>query len=824
MNRRWLTGLCLVTSVVPLTLGAVTTASAGTSSSTGHFLTPFREDGAHYDAGTDTFSGGFAKGGKTDANGCVAANDPGKQTGAPAGNPNAYDCLPAGASMVQLPNGKVAFWNALEGEEAITGTNSVLLDGGRLTVNDESRVLDNRGTPSFSTPSPVDAGAHQTDHPDDLPLGPLSAQHYAYNNGSMFCSDQVLLANGDVIDVGGTDYYTEPYIPAANTGVVELQGVKNSRIFNAAAQQWTAGPKMNYGRWYPALVTLGNGNLFVASGVDKLVKPVYPTRPADSGTNLKQTETLDLSAKTPAWVKNASTADKSLPLFPRLHLLPDGHVYYDAAGQDFNPFGQSYDEALWEVASTYDPAKQTWTDLGIPGGDPAYLLAHPDKIPYAGFRGSTSSAALTMRPSGRKADGTPVYTAASYLTAGGVLGTSPGSYLAVADSRISTVDTKGGTEKLSTVPTGDLNQGRWYGTTTPLPNGQVFLTSGANVDEVDLPGSESPIRSTELFTPTVDRSGAYTGGTWQKVGDQARKRTYHNNAVLQPDGSVLIGGHAPISTGYFQTTDTPDLPGRPGTNNHHDPSFQVWQPPYVGDPARPVVDGVTATNGGTRLIVHTADAAKIASVVLMRNTAETHLVDGDGRTVSLPVLSRNAGAGTVTVALPDTTNVLPNGPYLLYANKSKTADMSGTNAADLLPSKGSQLFVTGYGKDTTPSAVVPAAAAPTHAALARAAGANQAGGTQAGGTRVVGTQAGGTRAGGTQAGGAQAGSAGTSPARTLARSVSAPATAGPSLDLAADRRRSGNGDLPPAVPVAAALVTAAAVAVRRSWRTARRQA
>ena len=693
---RRLTGLCLLATALPLTLGASGAAAAGTSS--GRFGTAFREDGARLVNGV--FVGGFAKGSKTDANGCVTG--PTKSTGAPKGNPDAYDCLPAGATMVQLPNGKILFWNALEGEEAITGTNSVLLDGGRLTVNDESRVLDLRsGKPVFAKPSPVDAGAHQTVHDDDLPLGPFSAQHYSYNNGSMFCSDQVLLANGDVIDVGGTDYYTEPYVPVVNKGVIELEGVKNSRIYDAKAQKWALGPTMSFGRWYPSLVTQGNGQLFVASGVTKLLKPVYPTDPLASGTNVKQTETLTIGSSAPKWVTNPASADKSLPLFPRLHLLPNGHIYYDAAGQDFNPFGQSYDEALWVTASTYDPKTKTWNDLGVPGTDAAYLAANPLAAPFAGFRGSTFSSALTMRPS-KVTGGVPSYTSASYLTAGGVLGVSPGSYVSVANSRITTVDTSAG-EKLTTVGTGDLHTARWYGTATPLPNGQVYVSSGANVDEVDLPGSESPILSTELFTPSVSSTGAYTGGTWQEVGNQSRKRTYHNNAVLQPDGSVLIGGHAPISTGYFQTIDTPDVPGRLGTNNHHDASFQVWMPPYYGNPARPVVSGLS-TKGRT-LTVHTKDAARIASVVMMRNTAQTHLVDADARTVSLPVLSR--GANTVTVGLPATTNVLPNGPYMVFANKSTTSDLSGRNAATLLPSVAEQVFVTGT---SVPQVFLPSAA------------------------------------------------------------------------------------------------------------------
>jgi hypothetical protein len=272
-----------------------------------------------------------------------------------------------------------------------------------------------------------------------------------------------------------------------------------------------------------------------------------------------------------------------------------------------------------------------------------------------------------------------------------VLFPTPGSYFPVANSRITTVTSSGASDALTTVGTGDLAKARWYGTATPLPNGQVFVTSGANADEVDFPGSESPIRTSELFTPTVDGAGHYTGGSWAPAGTQARKRTYHTNAVLLADGSVLIGGHAPIVTGYYHTMDTPDLPGRDGTNNHHDASFQVWQPPYFSDARRPQVTG--AYQVGRTLVVSTPQASSIASVVLMRNTAQTHLVDADGRTVSLPVLARVNGR--VVVGLPSSTNVLPNGPYLLFANRSTTRDLSGRDARTLLPSRGLQLFVRG---------------------------------------------------------------------------------------------------------------------------------
>ncbi|MCA1845074.1 MAG: DUF1929 domain-containing protein, partial [Actinobacteria bacterium] len=66
------------------------------------------------------------------------------------------------------------------------------------------------------------------------------------------------------------------------------------------------------------------------------------------------------------------------------------------------------------------------------------------------------------------------------------------------------------------------------------------------------------------------------------------------------------------------------------------------------------------------LTVDTPDAADISSVVLMRNQSATHLVDGDQRSVVLPIVSRNGNS--VTVSVPG-NRVLPPGPYLLFVNK-----------------------------------------------------------------------------------------------------------------------------------------------------------
>jgi hypothetical protein len=138
-----------------------------------------------------------------------------------------------------------------------------------------------------------------------------------------------------------------------------------------------------------------------------------------------------------------------------------------------------------------------------------------------------------------------------------------------------------------------------------------------------------------------------------------------------------------------------------------------------------------AYQSGRTLVVATPQASSIASVVLMRNTAQTHLVDGDARTVSLPVLAR--GRGRVVVGLPATTNVLPNGPYLLFANRSTTRDLSGRDARTLLPSRGLQLFVRGTS--------VPTVVRSTLAPAAKSHGKAHAKGHKKGHSRVQGSSA-----------------------------------------------------------------------------------
>ena len=507
-------------------------------------------------------------------------------------------CKPAGASIANMPDGRVLFFNALEGTENIEF--SIVIEGGSDIINDQTRVLTldhGNALATWTLPGPVDAGA------DDsaeclLPGCLLNTKSTVPHNssGALFCADLANLYDGRVIAVGGTNYYSEPGVTLSlndspfDLGVAELEGLKSSRIYDERTNEWAQTGDMNYGRWYPSLVTMPDGDLFVASGVTKLVKPVYPAAPFQSGRNVVQTETFKLGCG--IWSDNGGPAQRSLPLFPRLHLLPNGQVFYDGVGQAFNPFGESYDQPLWNIVGAYDPATATWTDLGyaglplqlnqmgvgqivsalnptnpliakalaatldgllnttlddpqgqlqqilsllkIGGGNAGDTLA---AVLGSGMRGSTFSIMMPLQ-----SDAAGNYTHADFLVSGGVITavalTNPGSYFATQSSRMDSVDLSGGSMAYSSRLTGRLNQPRWYGTGTLLPTGEVVVFSGADRDEVVLPGTGKPVMQGEIYNPATD--------SWSPVASQDHARTYHNTAMLLQDGTVLVGGHAPI--------------------------------------------------------------------------------------------------------------------------------------------------------------------------------------------------------------------------------------------------------------------------------------
>lgn len=614
-------------------------------------------------------------------------------------------CKPTAGTIAVLGDGRFVYLNALEGTE--NAELAVIAQFGEVSVNDQSRVmtLDENDQASWVKPSPIDGGANP-DGNDSTTLtdGLLdTADNTTQNDGALFCADVVFLSDGRMMAVGGTDYYSEPGVDGLPVGVVELEGLKASRIFDPATNTWTQSGDMQYGRWYPSLVSLANSDIFVASGVTKLLKPVYPEDPLQSGRNVPQTETYD--AENGTWSNNGQAAQRSLPLYPRMHLLPNGHVYYNAGGQAFNPFGQAYDQALWNIVGTYNPGTKQWTDLGYAGLplrlnelglselsttlNPTNL--NPDQVQGllsdlvgqtltdptaavdqlletevdeqsleraigAGMRGSTFSIQLPLRP-----DANGGYHTSEFLTAGGVptyvAAGSPGGYLPISSSRIDTVATNGEEMAYESRLTGSLNQPRWYGSGVMMPDNSVMVFSGGTRDGVVATGLEGAIIQSERFDIETE--------TWEPMASANRERTYHNTAALMPDGRILIGGHSPINTAYASFINLDEL----GFADYagRDPSFEIYTPPYATRDDRPVIEKAPValmTNGGVFDI--RTDRDDIDQVMLIRRKATTHLTDGDQRAVELPIVDRRNDK--VRVKMTANRAVLPAGQYMLFVS------------------------------------------------------------------------------------------------------------------------------------------------------------
>jgi hypothetical protein len=522
------------------------------------------------------------------------------------------EMTPPAVSMVMLPDGRILYWGGLTGLEDCDS--HLAIDAGECGQPSPTRILDVRsGTPVWATPTPENGGG------DDL-----------------FCTDQRLLVDGRVVAAGGTIYRSDPVdfpdvAPGTSPGgTAELFGSNDTRTFDYTNNTWTLRNDMHYGRWYPTLVTLPNGKLFVASGVERLIYN-------DKLLNVHQTETWDPA--TNVWTENGPTGESSFPLFARMHLLPDGKVFYSGAGQMWSPAGQAVDEALWNVHRVYNPTTNTWADAGV------------------GAFGARSGAFSVMLPL------KPPYTSAQILLGGGTLGTSPGSY--VANHLTELVTVQNGLS--SSVRVADLNNDRWYSSGVLLPDGNVLAFSGADRDEVIDPGSESPVREAELFN----------GTSWTRLALGGRDRTYHNSAILLPDGSVLVGGHSPINNHYNADGNPQNDDSGIFANNLKDPSFEVYKPPYLYRGARSSISFVQrGIAWGSTFNVTSPQATSVQKAVLVRLPSTTHVTDADMRAIELPF---TASIGQLSVTAPPNGAVAPPGYYYLF--------LLTNNGQGLTPSK-----------------------------------------------------------------------------------------------------------------------------------------
>ena len=426
----------------------------------------------------------------------------------------------------------------------------------------------------------------------------------------MFCNGMSIMQDGRVLINGGTKGYGSLAVVGVN-GEIPFTGLRNTSIFDPGTESFVDVAPTAHGRWYPTITELNDGRMMTTSGLNDT-----------DGNNNNTSEIWDgqqWSAEIPGDPHIPDFPEFGFPLYPRMHLLPSGHVFYSA------PSSATID---------FNPSSQTWTLVAWTG--------YPGPNDPNGERIYGTSVLLPLTPQNN-------YSPKVMIMGGDNPATDTTELidLSPAGAQLSAACP---TYAPCWVPGPKMAQARVEMEATILPNGKILVDGGSAKDED--PSTAS--MKAEIYDPATN---SFSSG-----GSNAFPRLYHNVQLLLPDGTVALAGGNP-EQGVFE--------------NH----IEIYQPSYLfkadGSLAtRPTIGANTPasiTYAGS-FNVPTLDASSVASVVLMKAGSVTHSFDMDQRYVGL---SFTASSGNLTVSEPPNSNIAPPGYYMLFlVNKAGTPSLA----------------------------------------------------------------------------------------------------------------------------------------------------
>ncbi|PIG91279.1 galactose oxidase-like domain-containing protein [Gloeocapsopsis sp. IPPAS B-1203] len=282
----------------------------------------------------------------------------------------------------------------------------------------------------------------------------------------LFCGGHSFLPDGRLMFAGGTLQYDPFY------------GSPLALAFDPITEQWIELTSMNSGRWYPTVVTLGDGRVLAVSGYDENgLIDAYPEI-YSSGTN--------------SWT--FFTQQTSLfDLYAHLFLLADGRVFY--SGGYFTYHNGVYPRILTLPTDFTQPITE----------QPVNGLQDVD---YGG------QAASVMLPPAQDQ---------KVMIIGGA-----NEFYGQATKRVSIVDLK--TANPSYTSAAPLNYARMHHNAVILPDRTIFVCNGSAWGENESTATRTP----EIYNPATN--------TWKLGTPSNINRLYHAIALLLPDGRVVAAG------------------------------------------------------------------------------------------------------------------------------------------------------------------------------------------------------------------------------------------------------------------------------------------
>ncbi|MBA3650072.1 MAG: DUF1929 domain-containing protein, partial [Chthoniobacterales bacterium] len=290
----------------------------------------------------------------------------------------------------------------------------------------------------------------------------------------VFCNGMAALPDGRFLVVGGSSALAPPY------------GDSRATVFDPATEKFTQVESMAHGRWYATVTELGDGSLMAFSGITEEGYTGQPTED-ERGVHNKDVEIYKIGT---GWGPEYE-APWIPPLYPRMHLLPDGHVFYS---------GDTTSSHL------FDPASKAWT-LNIA------------RTVYTTSRVGGSSVLLPLRPE------------TGYTPRVMILG---GDHIATATTEM--IDLSATTPSWRMLA--PMSAPRVRMNAVILPTGKVLALGGSSVDE----DANTASLAADLFDPTTE--------TWASAGTAVYPRLYHSCGLLLPDATVWVVGSNPNKGNY----------------------------------------------------------------------------------------------------------------------------------------------------------------------------------------------------------------------------------------------------------------------------------
>ncbi|KAJ3034714.1 hypothetical protein HDV00_004759 [Rhizophlyctis rosea] len=359
----------------------------------------------------------------------------------------------------------------------------------------------------------------------------------------MFCVGGSMMSDGRIVAMGGW------------TGAPSLHGI---RVFTAGGdwQDQYDAAHLLVPRWYPSAVLLPSGKIWVLGGATDMQPP---------GVVQPNAEILPTDGKL---------------YTPPLLALPDfvlyPHAHYIHADTNRNT------PSIWLFAGRR-------SQLLYPEN-----LATLVELPLAppGSRMYPASAAAVMLP--LIADAQNNVPPAQIVICGG--STSEAGAVVDAPALDTCVRTTPSLGTKATWLVEKMPAPRVMGDMVALPDRTYLILNGARIGTSGFNrAARDPIRTALIYNPA-----APVGSRFKTVATSPHARLYHSEAILIPDGRVLVMGSTPNYDGNIEVTPL-------GPIHMNDHVIEAYSPPYLtSGMKRPVIGTVAGTWGYNTLYTITA--------------------------------------------------------------------------------------------------------------------------------------------------------------------------------------------------------------------------